>query len=211
MTSHPDFVRPPSIAVRLVNLFIPAHEAESILGDLLEEFTGFASKSGIAPARSWYWRQALKTTSSLAWAGFRAAPWSTLAAVAGGYLVITFALSWPAGTRIIVRDRNWVNEHRFDIFWITAGLPMVRVIVATLIGGIVAAVAREREMTATITLSAAMSGCWIASALRMVARTGYYGFLRPFPWVLAFSIATIVGGAVVRSCRTPKLTRPAAM
>ena len=37
MTSHADFVQPPRIASWLVNLFTPAEEAESILGDLLED------------------------------------------------------------------------------------------------------------------------------------------------------------------------------
>jgi hypothetical protein len=53
MTFQAEFVQPPRIAVWLVNLFTPAEEAESILGDLLEEFSHLASKSGVAFARSW--------------------------------------------------------------------------------------------------------------------------------------------------------------
>jgi hypothetical protein len=53
-------------------------------GDLLEEFSQLASKSGIAFARSWYWRQTLKSLVHLAGAGFRNTPWSTFAIVMGG-------------------------------------------------------------------------------------------------------------------------------
>ena len=53
MTSEPNFVQPPRIAVWLVNLFTPAEEAESILGDLLEEYSHLESKSGVTFARSW--------------------------------------------------------------------------------------------------------------------------------------------------------------
>ena len=66
MTSKADFVQPPRIAVWLVNLFTPAKETESIPGDLLEEFSQLASKSGVTVARSWYWRQTAKTIAHLA-------------------------------------------------------------------------------------------------------------------------------------------------
>jgi hypothetical protein len=39
--------RPPRIAVWLVDLFIPTEKAESIPGDMLEEFTTFVSRSGV--------------------------------------------------------------------------------------------------------------------------------------------------------------------
>src|SRR2546429_4997347 len=63
--------RPPSIAARLVSLFGSADQAESILGDLEEEFSDIASKSAAASARRWYWRQSLKTIAQLAGAGVR--------------------------------------------------------------------------------------------------------------------------------------------
>jgi hypothetical protein len=67
-------VVPPRVATYLVNLFIPAEEAELILGDLLEEYSHLRSESGIAFARRWYWRQTLKTIANLTVAGYRAAP-----------------------------------------------------------------------------------------------------------------------------------------
>jgi len=89
MTSPPDLVRPPRLATWLVNLFASTEE-ESILGDLLEEYSDLASKSGVAFARRWYWRQTMKTIAHLADTGFRVAPWSTAAAVAGGFLPVSY-------------------------------------------------------------------------------------------------------------------------
>ena len=87
MTSQSHFVQPPRFAVWLLTLFAPDKEAESILGDLLEEFTLLASKSGVPFARRWYWRQTLKTIFQLAVLGFRTAPWLTAAAVIGGFFL----------------------------------------------------------------------------------------------------------------------------
>ena len=119
MTSQPDFVQPSHIAVWLVTLFTPAEEAESILGDLFEEFSHLASKSGVAFARSWYWRQTVKTIAHLVGSGFRVAPWSTAVAVVGGFLLVrfVFGLSQPAITAVLNRYR--VYEHHFDayMFW----------------------------------------------------------------------------------------------
>ena len=77
MTSQADFVQPPRIANWLVNLFAGGEEAESLVGDMLEEFSNFASKSGVAFARSWYWRQTRKTIAHLVGNAFRVAPWLT--------------------------------------------------------------------------------------------------------------------------------------
>ena len=87
MTFPPDFVQPPPIAVWLVTLFTRAEEAETILGDLLEEYSQLASTSGLQFARGWYWRQSVKTIAHLAGNGWRVAPWSTAVPVAGGFLL----------------------------------------------------------------------------------------------------------------------------
>ena len=57
MTSQAYFLQPPRIATWLVNLFAPAEEAASILGDLVEEYSRLASKSGVGVARNWYWHR----------------------------------------------------------------------------------------------------------------------------------------------------------
>src|SRR5262249_7407703 len=90
MMSKAEFIQPPRIATWLVNLFTPAEEAESILGDLLEEYSQLCSQSGVAFAQSWYWRQIVKTIAHFVGAAYRLAPWSTTASVVGGYLLSGF-------------------------------------------------------------------------------------------------------------------------
>ncbi len=86
--SQAPFVQPPRIAVWFVDLFIPYEQAESIPGELLEEFSDLASKSGLVSARRWYWRQTAKTIVGLIGKGFREAPWLTVGTVLGGFLVL---------------------------------------------------------------------------------------------------------------------------
>ena len=48
MTSQSNVVQPPRLAMWLLTLFALDDAAEHILGDLLEEFTRLASKSGVS-------------------------------------------------------------------------------------------------------------------------------------------------------------------
>jgi hypothetical protein len=226
MTSQAGFVQPPRIAAWLVTLFTPAEQAESILGDLLEEYSHVLSKSGVAFARSWYWRQTVKTIAHLAGAGFRGAPWSTAAAVAGGCLLMRFGLMFYGQAMEAVLDRFGVYEHLSDLgrqqpsanvaaaymFWITRGMLIGRVLVAMLAGGIVAAAAKGREMAATMALGLFLSALGVAGCLMAVAGTGDYEFLFlwALPAVFADSIPIVVGGAIVRMHRLAATTRPSA-
>ncbi|SRR6266446_6783115 len=88
MRAQARFAHPPRIAVWLVDLFIPIEQAESIPGDMLEEFTALASRSGVAAARHWYWRQSVKTIAHLIGSEFRVAPLSIFGIVLGGYLLL---------------------------------------------------------------------------------------------------------------------------
>jgi len=148
------------IAGWLISLFTPPEEAESILGDLLEEFSHLASKSGVAFARCWYWRQTVRTIAHLAGAGLRAAPWSTAAAVAGGYVLIRIVFELYESSITAVLDRYRIYEQYGEdyLYWITRGKLIGRVLVATLAGGIVAVLAKGREMTATMTISRFSTG-----------------------------------------------------
>lgn len=216
MSSQTDFVQPSPIAVWLVTLFTPAGEAESILGDLLEEFSHLASKSGVALARRWYWRQTVKTIAHLVGAGFRTAPWTITAAVVGGFLLRWFVsrLSDPAinGAIGAVLDRYRVHEHDPEayIFWLTSSMLIVRLVVNTLVGVFVAVVANGREMTATMTLGLVGDALAIHAALLTVAKTGDHGVLWTLPHTFAFSIAIVVAGALVRTRRSAATTRPSA-
>jgi len=58
------FVQPPRIAAWSVDLFIPNQQAESIPGELLEEFSDLASKSGLAAGIG----RRVRKRSSVSWA-----------------------------------------------------------------------------------------------------------------------------------------------
>ena len=216
MNSQRDVVQPPRIAVWLVTLFTPAGDAESIPGDLLEEFSDLASKSGVAFARRWYWRQTVKTIAHLVSAGFRTAPWTITAAVVGGFLLRWFVsrLSDPAikGAIDAVLDRYRVYQHdpHAYIFWLTNSMLIIRLIVNTLVGGFVAMAAKGREMTATVMLGLVGDVLAIHATFLTVSKTGDRGVLWTLLHTFAFSIAIVVAGAIVRTRRSAGRTRPSA-
>ncbi|MFI5381137.1 MAG: permease prefix domain 2-containing transporter [Tepidisphaerales bacterium] len=211
MTSQAYFVRPPRIATWLVNLFTPAEEAESILGDLLEEYSHLASKSGVAFARRWYWRQAVKTIAHLGGNGFRGAPWSTAAAVIGGFVLHRFVSGLPDKILSALTDKYlafW-STHFAAYVWMLKGMPIEHLIASLFVGCVVALAAKGREMVATMTLALVLCAL-IGAALVWVAMH------RPLDvaWVLwscADPVAIVVGGAIVRmrrSAPTTLLDRP---
>ena len=212
MTSYGDFVQPPRIAVWLVTLFAPAEQAEAILGDLLEEFFHLASKSGSAFARSWYWRQAFRTVAHLSGEGFRTAPWSTFAAVAGGFLLIRLSFRLPELTIMAVLVKYQVPDHHFGVykFWITDGIVIGLIVLSTLVGAVVAMVAKGREMTATIALGFIRSALGVIGAIVMVTTAQHYWTFRPMLHQFMFAIATVAGGAIVRMRRASVIARRSA-
>lgn len=211
MTSQPYLVQPPRIAAGLVNLFTPAKDADLIIGDLHEEFSQLASTSGVAVARGWYWRQALKTIAHLACTAFRTAPWSTSAAVAGGFLLRRLIARVPEQAIFAVLERYRVYDHHFEayVFFASTGIGIGQVFAFLFVGCVVALAARGREMAATTTLSliyAAMIGQ--ALLVSMTERPGHEYYLWMLPWNLADLFAIVVGGAIVRIRRSRANTLP---
>jgi hypothetical protein len=199
MTSQAFFLQPPRIAVWLVNQFTPPEESESILGDLLEEFSQLASTAGVAVARGWYWRQTVKTIVHLAGTGFRVAPWSTAAGIVGGLLLLRFVSGLPDKVLSALTDRYlayWSTHFTTYMFWATDGMLIGHLIGSMLVGCLVALAAKGREMVATTTLSL-IHGAMIGAALVWVAGHGPMD-VRWMLWSCADPLAIVVGGAVVR-------------
>jgi hypothetical protein len=211
MTSQACSVQPPRIAVWLVNLFAPAEAAELILGDLLEEYSHLASNSGVAFARSWYWRQTVKTIGHLAGTGFRVAPWPTTAAVIGGFLLLRFVSGLPERAIFAVLHRYQVFEHHFNayVFFATDGIAIGHVIASMFVGCIVALAARGREIVATMTLGLLLCAMTGVAWLVLVAR-GHGFILWMLPWYFADWFAIVVGGTIVRTHRLGAAARPSA-
>jgi hypothetical protein len=210
MTSRGYVLQPPRIAVWLVNLFIPADDAESILGDLLEEFSHLASKSGVVVARGWYWRQTVKTITHLIGSGFCGAPWSTIAAVVGGFLLLRFISGLPERAIFAVLHRYRVFDHHFNtyVFFATDGIAIGHVIASLFVGCIVALAAKGREMIATMTLGLILCAMAGAASFVLVAR-GHHSFLPwMLPWYFADWFAIVIGGAIVRTRRSAATPLP---
>jgi hypothetical protein len=202
MTQTASRSRPPRLASWLVELFASDDQAESILGDLHEEFSDIVSKSGTVSARRWYWRQTAKTIAHLVGAAFRVAPWSIAGTVLLGFVLRRFSFSLPE--RIIVTvlrtQRPYSNLHYgFYVWQVTYGIPILHVIVSTLLGCVVALAAKRREMAATMTLALVLCAL-IGAALVRVASQGPMDVAWVL-WSFPDPFATILGGVIVREFR----------
>jgi hypothetical protein len=215
MMSHASLAQPPFVAVWLLELFTPEEHAESIVGDLLEEFSGLAAKSGVAFARRWYWRQSTKTVVRLIGTGFRVAPWSTIGAVLGGYLLVGFGFSLPEQLieGVILLYRHHVTPYYTPAQWaahvlsLNTSILMGRLFMSLVIGCLVAGAAKGREMVATITLGL------VSLVLTAVMFWMLFAGHRPgagdpalLPWIMTQqfcnSAIIIVGGIIVRESRS---------
>ena len=200
MTSPSHLVEPPRLAVWLLTLFALDDEAESILGDLLEEFTLLAPKSGVPFARRWYWRQSLKTILQLAVLGFRNAPWLTTAAVVGGFFLRGGLGRLVEPTIFAVIEKYQIPEHHFSayVFLATTGIDTGYLITFLFVGFIVAFVAKGREMMATTTLGL-IFGAMVVVALPSMVRHGIP--LSMLMWDFSDYLAIVIAGAIVRTHR----------
>lgn len=211
--SQAHFVRPPRIAVWLVDLFTPAEQTESIPGDLLEEFSGLASKSGLACARRWYWRQSVKTIAHLIARGFLVTPGLIAGTVVGGYL-LGWLLFWSTQKAVIaVLYRYQVYAH-IDayVFWLIYAVLIERLIEPFIIGCIIAVAAKGREMVVTMTLGLVLGASSGAGLVQVRHHWSESNFpLAPLLWatfVTPFMFA--FGGGIVRKLRSAMSRRPSA-
>jgi hypothetical protein len=211
MMSRASSVQPPRIAVWLVGLFTPDREAESIPGDLLEEFSNLASNLGVPFARRWYWRQSVKTIAHLFGAGLRAAPWSTGAAVAGGYLLGSFVHGLPDKVLSAVTDRYlgyWSNHFKAYMFWATDGMWAAHLILSVFVGCMVAFAAKGRELVATMTLAIVL--CTMVGVAYFASMAKHWPMDLALSWILfqcSGPFASIVGAVIVRTFRSAARVR----
>ena len=210
MRSNTFGLRPPFIASRLIGLFTSGRHDDAISGDLLEEFSDVASKSGLRYARRWYWRQSIKTIGNLIGGSLRTAPWLIAIAVIGGYLLLAFGFSLPERLIDAVLELRrhhvipYYSQREMDahVFWFNTGILIGRLLVSLFIGCIVAAVAKAREMVATLTFSVSLSSLSVVEWFN-VARHWPERAL-PLPIMLAnlgCIILIPIGGVMVRQVR----------
>lgn len=202
MTQTAPSPRPPWLAAWLVEMFASADKAEAILGDLYEEFSDVATKSGVVAAGRWYWRQSAKTIFHLAGAAFRVAPWSIAVAVFLGFVLRRFTFTLPDDivSAVLRAQRPYSNLHYgFYVWQITYGMPLVHVVMSMLVGCLIALASKGREMVATMTLALVLCAL-IGAALVRVASLGPLNFVW-LRWSLADPFATILGGVIAREFR----------
>lgn len=213
MISQPD-VLPPRIATSLVALFTPAEATDSILGDLLEEFSGLTIQSGLAFARRWYWRQTLRTIAHAGAYAISSAPWLMLLAVLGGLWLIGFATRSSAHVMQTFLDAHRFYESHPDayLFWSKFPLELGRVIVCGVVGALVALAAKRMEMIVVILISLVQTALFFAAVVAVIARgeAWFHWLVVMLQWNGLCSIATIVGGAIVRTYRYRAATRSSA-
>jgi hypothetical protein len=202
MTSARDSVQPPRFASWLLTLFTPPDEEESILGDLLEEFSLLVSNSGFAFARSWYWRQVVKTIAHIFGTTFRVAPWSIASVVVGGFLLHRFVSGLPNRLLSAVTDKYlfYWSAHFQAYIWILKGMLPAQLILSMFVGCMVALVAKGGEMVATMTLvlvpCALIGTAWVWVATHRPLDVAW------MLWSCADPCAVVLGGAIVRMLRS---------
>lgn len=200
--------RPPRLAAWLVEIFASAEQAESILGDLHEEFSDILSKSGFVPARRWYWHQSVKTIFHLAGAAFRVAPWSLAGIVLFGFLLrgFSFSLSESLVVAILRTQRPYSNHHVMAYMsFLFYGTLIAHVLTSALIGCVMAFFAKGREAVVTVAL-ALISSALIGNALVRVAMHGSVDVAWML-WSFADPLAIVCGGVVVREIRSASARR----
>lgn len=209
MTSQPHLVQPPHIAAWLIRLVALDKEAESILGDLLEEFSLLTSKSGVATARNWYWRQTLKTVPRLIGLAFRSARRTIVVAIVGA-LALRFLVGRIAGyvTFAVVHRYGVFFEHHFNAYLL---FNIEHLITFLLIGLIVAFVAREREIVTTATVAVIFAASVVVGSMYGAVRYG----IEPAFWRLASYLVDlfviVIVGAIVRTHRLAPKSPPSSV
>jgi hypothetical protein len=210
MVTKSSLIQPPRLAVWLVNLFTPYKQSDSILGDLIEEFSDLASKSGMAFARRWYWRQSVRTVAHLIGSGFLGGPWQI-----AGVVVLGFSLYFFCGGRLeeaVVAFLNF-GRHPHDNPYYTWSQAQARIrlivygdlvghlLLSLFIGCIVAVAVKGREMVAAITLAFVL---WVPPMAFFLVWSARHGPFYPLQMIipLSDSIMILFGGGIVRKIRS---------
>jgi hypothetical protein len=201
MTNH-DSVPTPRLAQWMINLFALRDEAESILGDLQEEFLQVRSSAGLKAARHWYRRQMRKTIAHLFLSGLRTSP-LTWAAVIGGLLLLRLAHSAPDWLLSELTDKYlfyWSN-HFAAYRWLLRVMWPAYLAASLFTGCMVALLAKGREMVATSTLSLILCAMVFVASVSQATSTGNFLSLWSVATGLSDPVAIILGGIIVRQHR----------
>ena len=144
-------MRPPRVAMWLVDQFAAPDQREAILGDLQEEFAAVVTQLGITPARHWFWRQTARTLVHLIAANLRQRPGRLWLPIAGG-----FALWWHVprviGEAVVAIHYRWRVYDYIDAvsFWLVYAVLVENVIAPAIVGSLLAMSTKGRECIAAV-------------------------------------------------------------
>jgi hypothetical protein len=192
----------------LVNLFSPPDEAESILGDLQEEFLQIRSCAGIEIARRWYSRQIRKTIVHLFFSGLRTSP-LTWAAVVGGLLLLRLTHTAPDWLLSELTDKylTYWSNHFAAYLWLLRAMWIEYLTTSLFTGCVIALFAKGREIVAVSTVGLILCALAVIGSVSMAAVTGHFLSFWSVITALSDPAAIILGGVIVRRHRSAAVAR----
>ncbi len=209
-TPHvPRTPQPPRLASWLLDLFTPFDQAESIQGDLHEEFSNVVSQHGIRRARHWYWRQTFKSIAHLFAAGFRASPLCISGSVITGFLLLVWSASFPERVEFAIFNWNHMyhaNWYAFVSWMRNTDIVIGHLLSCLLVGSVVAVLAKGKELVAIFTLIP-------LQLLRAAALLHFARYVTPFPhpeilptliFMIEYPIMLLLGAWIIRDARQTK-------
>jgi len=208
MSTH-SFFRPPRPATWLLEMFAPYDQAESVLGDLHEEFSTLAFQHGPRAAHRWYWRQALKSVAKLAFVSLRTSPLSVTGAVIVGFVLLSFVPWLPEHAQFAILHliRNHVTPYHADwysyVFWINTSILAGQLLFCLFIGFLVGLLAKGSEIASTVLLSLLLilvTGVML-SAAHFVSPNLHPALLEVQLFMIDYPVMLILGGGIVRDIR----------
>src|SRR3984893_2120364 len=148
-------MRPPRLAVWLVDQVAAPDRREAILGDLQEGFAAVATQTGITSARHWFWRQTARTLVHLSVASIRKSPARLLLSVAAGFL-----LWW--NVPIVIEEAVRRIHYRWQVydyidaysFWLIYAVLVENAFAPVLMGSLIAMSNKGRECVTSVGLAA---------------------------------------------------------
>ena len=205
MNQQCDLPEPPRVAEWLTALFVPADIAESVTGDLQEEFSNLLISWGAPRARSWYWRQAAGITLRAGPAAFRSAPLRMFMTVVAGLWLIGFATRYSTHAMQTLLDARRLYEVNPDayLFWLKFPLEVGRLAICAAVGSLAALAAKRHEMPVALTVALAQLAMFCAGTIALIAHGRHWvaWFIAMIPWNVLSAIATTAGAVIVRICR----------
>jgi hypothetical protein len=203
MTSLPDSKMPPGAAAWVVGLFASGEKGGLILGDLSEEYSRLAMERGRAVARRWFWRQALWSRPHLFLSAFREAPWSITSAILAGFFLRRLLARLPGFVTFVLLDRWGIYPHHSALgpFLTSTAIDLEHVLIFVLVGGVVASIARKREIVPAAILGAIYFAMALVGSIWGAIRTEDYALLWRLSWYFTDSLAIVLGAWIVRSRR----------